>query len=140
MPRSVGTDAGMSPSTVIGAVAQLERGDRIAPDEAEPAPPLAVLDGLEQEARAVADQLRVRGDRRLEVGEQLGPHRHDRVVGGERAELVAARAASRARVAAHVASSTSAPKRRKKHEYAPVWQAPLPSWTTLNSSTSASQS
>ena len=111
-------------------VAQQQRGHRVAADEREAAPPLAVLDGLEQEARAVADELGVRRDRRLEVGEQLGPHRHDGVVAGQRAELVAARADP------HYA----APKRREKQEYSPVWHAPLPCWSTLNSSTSASQS
>ena len=97
-------------------VAQQERGDRVAADEREAAPPLAVLDGLEEEARAVADELGVGGDRRLEIGEELGPHRHDRVVTGQRPELVAARADPH----------YSAPKRRKKQEYSPVWHAPLP--------------
>ena len=113
------------------AVAQQQRGHRVAADEREAAPPLAVLDRLEQEAGAVADELGVRGDRRLQVGEQLGPHRHDRV-----ARAASARNSSRlGRIRTH-----SAPKRRKKQEYAPVWQAPSPCCSTLNSSTSASQS
>ena len=91
-------------------VTQQERRHRVAADEREAAPPLAVLDGLEQEARAVADELGVGGDRRLEIGEQLGPHRHDGVVAGQRPELVAARADPH----------YSAPKRREKQEYSPV--------------------
>ena len=93
MPRSVGT------STVSVTVDRRptpsrseQRRHRVAPDEREPAPALAVLDRLEQEPRPVADELGERRHRRLEVGEQLGPHRHDGVPGGERVELVAARA------------------------------------------------
>ena len=77
------------------AVAQRHRQHRIPPDEREASPPLAVLDRLEQEPVAVADQLGEGGDRRLEVGEQLGPHRYDGVLGGELAELVPARARCR---------------------------------------------
>ena len=113
------------------AVAELQRRHRIAPDEAVAAPAFAVLDRFEQEPRAGADQLGVGGDRGLEVGEHLGPHRHHRVLGCQGAELVAAR------MHGQLAHS---PNRRKKHEYAPVWQAPLPSCSTRNSSTSASQS
>ena len=40
---------------------------------------------------AVTDELQERGDGSLEVAEQLGPHRHDAVFGGERVELVARR-------------------------------------------------
>ena len=93
MPWSRGHAVGQRrrrPST--RAVAQHERGRRVAADEREAAPALAVLDRLEQEAGAVADELGERGDRRLEVGEQLAPDRHDRVRRGERAELVAGRA------------------------------------------------
>ena len=112
-------------------VAQLQRRHRVAADEAVAAPAFAVLDGFEQEPRAVADQLGVGRHRRLQIGEHLGPHRHHGVLGGQGAELVAARPH------AQVAHS---PNRRKKHEYAPVWQAPLPSCSTMNSSASASQS
>ena len=48
--------------------------DRIAADEREAAPALAVLDRLEQEPRAVADELGVGGDRRLEVGRAARVH------------------------------------------------------------------
>ena len=113
-------------------VAQQQRGDGIAADEREAAPALAVLDRLEQEARAVADELGVGRDRRLEVGEQLGPHGHDRVRRGP--------ARGTRRGSAGSARVQSAPKRRKKQVRSPVWQAPLPCWWTLNSSTSASQS
>ena len=44
-------------------VAQQQRGHGIAADEREPAPALAVLDRLEQEPGAVADELGVGGDR-----------------------------------------------------------------------------
>ncbi len=69
------------------AVSCDQRRRRSPADEREPAPALSVLDRLEHEARAVADQLRERGDRRLEVGEQLGPDRHDRVFAREPVEL-----------------------------------------------------
>ena len=49
---------------------------------------LAVLDRLEQEALAVADQLHERGDRGLEIGEDLAPDRDHGVLPRERAELV----------------------------------------------------
>ena len=65
-----------------------ERQRGVATDEREAAPVLAVLDRLEQEALAVADQLHERRDRRLEVGQDLAPDRHDGVVPRERAELV----------------------------------------------------
>ena len=64
-----------------------ERRRRPPADEREPAPALGVLDRLEHEARAVADELGEGGDRRLEVGEQLGPDRDDGVVAREPVEL-----------------------------------------------------
>ena len=76
---------------------------------------------------AVADELGVRGDRGLEVGEQLGPDRDDAVLGGVRVELLAG-------------GSEPHPNDRKKQVRSPVWQAPAPSCSTLNSSASASQS
>ena len=57
MPRSSGTDGGQRAVDGDAPVAQHERGRRLAPDEREPAPALAVLDRLEQEAGAVADEL-----------------------------------------------------------------------------------
>ena len=94
-PWSVGTPAGSTPSTSTVAPAHDERARRVAPEEREPAPPLRVLDRLEQEARAAVgvgtDELHERRDRRLEVGQDLAPHRDDRVVARERAELVARR-------------------------------------------------
>ena len=72
------------------------RERRVAAEEREPSPALGVLDRLEQEAGRVvltgAHELHEGGDRRLEVGQHLAPHRHDRVVTGERDELVAATA------------------------------------------------
>jgi hypothetical protein len=73
-------------------VAQDQRGDRIAADEREAAPALAMLDRLEQESRAVSDELGVGRDGRLQIAEHLGPHRHHGVVSGEGAELVSTRA------------------------------------------------
>ena len=114
--RRAARRSGSSPSTSTRPSRSTQRGDRVAPDEGEPAPALAVLDRLEQEARRVADELGVGRDRRLEVGEQLGPHRHDRVLAGERAELVPARpqphsprpeAAEEARVLAGVAGAVA---------------------------------
>ena len=102
--------------------------DGIASHEREAAPPLAVLDRLEQEPRRVADELQERGDRCLEVAEQLGPHGHDAVFGGESVELVAGRL------------QVHEPNLRKKQVRAPVWQAPAPSCSTRNSNVSPSQS
>jgi hypothetical protein len=61
---------------------------RVATDEAEAAPPLAVFDRLEQETRLVIDELGERGHRRLEVTQDLGPDGHDAVLARERDELV----------------------------------------------------
>ena len=82
------------------------------------------------------------GDRRGQVGEQLAPHRDDRVLGASR-ELVAEVALGQALVGVPPSADrleASAPKARKKQEYSPVWQAPLPSCSTTNSSVSPSQS
>jgi hypothetical protein len=89
------------------AVAELQRRHGIAPDEAVAAPAFAVLDRFEQEPRAGADQLRIGGDRGLEGGKHLGPHRHHRVLRSQGAELVAAR------LHGQLAHS---PNLRKKHE------------------------
>ena len=81
MPRSSGTSSG---SVAVDRRPAPSRStsvaDRVAPDERAPAPALAVLHRLEQEARAVADELGEGRDRRLQVGQQLAPHRHDRVL------------------------------------------------------------
>ena len=71
--------------------ARHERHRRAAADERPPAPALAVLDRLEQEAGLVTDQLDERRDRRLEIAEHLGPHGDDGVLGGEPVELLARR-------------------------------------------------
>ena len=81
--------SGASPSTnstLVAAHDERERG--VASEEREPAPPLRVLDRLEQEPFAVADQLHERRERGLEVGEHLAPHRHDRILAAQRDELV----------------------------------------------------
>ena len=116
------------------AVAQHEHRRRVAADEREPRPAFGALDRLEQEAGSIADELDVGGDRRLEIGEQLGPHRDHRVFGGVAVELVAGSAGTSS------AGQASGPNDRKKHVRAPVWQAPAPSCSTLNSRASASQS
>ena len=131
MPRSSGTDDGTLPNVVINPIAQLQRRYRVAADEAVATPPFAMLHRFEEEPRAIADQLGVGRDRGLEVGEHLSPHWHHGVLTRQGAELVAARPHAQA---AH------SPNRRKKHEYAPVWQAPLPSCSTKKSNTSPSQS
>src|SRR5687768_1929452 len=89
-----------------------------------------MLDGLEQERGAVPAQPVVHRQRRLEVGEDLAPHRHDTVRGCQFDELVAGRL-----VQVHGASGS------KKQLRAPVWQAtPSPCWSTRTSTTSPSQS
>ena len=111
------------------AVARHDRGGRIAADEREPRPPLGALHRFEQESRAVADELHVGRDRRLEIGEHRRPHGHDRVRGRVRVEVLAGRKELHRQ-----------PKARKKQVRAPVWQAPAPSCSTLNSNVSPSQS
>ena len=127
-----------SPSTVDRAAAGDERGRGSPADERPAAPALAVLDRLEQEAGLVAAaQPGERGDRRDQVGQQLAPHRHDGVARAARAVELVARSGS----ARHGGRRRLARRRpRKKHEYSPVWQAPLPSCSTTNSSVSPSQS
>ena len=95
-----------------------------------------MLDRFEEEPIAVADELGEGGHRRLEVGEQLRPHRYDRVASGERAELVPTRVVQ----GGHRVGEVVAPSAVKKQLWAPVWQAPRPCWVTLNSNVSPSQS
>ena len=124
-------------------VAQHERGDGVPADEREAAPPLAVLDRLEQEPRAVTDELGVRRDRRLQVGQQLGPHRHDRVRAGQRAELVPAGADAHYALPRSLARRLSAHTRPEAAVEAGAVAGvagPVAVLVTLNSSTSASQS
>ena len=143
MPWSVGTPAGGAPVELDVPPARDERERRVAAEEREAAPPLGVLDRLEQERRVVvggADQLHERRDRRLEVGEHLAPDRHDRVVARQRDELVAReprRGHDQAQTGPGVAPP---PKARKKQLCSPVWHAPRPSCSTTNSNTSMSQS
>ena len=91
MPRSRGTVVGERAGDLHVEAPGGERGQRVAADERPPAPPgLAVLDRLEQEAGAVADQPVVGGDGGGQVGEQLAPHGDDRVGARQRAEVVEA--------------------------------------------------
>ena len=104
-----------------------ERAAGIAPEEREAAPTLGVLDRLEQEPRRAvdlgADELGERRHRRLEVGQHLAPDRHDGVVPGERAELVACRP-DRSGAGHGLAGRSPPPNARKKQDRSPVWQAP----------------
>ncbi len=106
----------------------------IPSDEREPAPVLAVLDRLEQEALAVADELGERRHGGFEISEHLAPHRYDRVVARQRDELIACRAAH------NLPGAAPLPNARKKQVCSPVWQAPRPSCSTTNSRVSMSQS
>ena len=91
MPRSVGTSTRQLAGDLDLAVAQQQRGDRIAPDEREAAPALAVLDGLEQEPGPVADELGVRGDRASRGRPAARPTRaRPCAAAARRAEVVAA--------------------------------------------------
>ena len=71
-----------------------DEGRRRSPaHEGPPAPPFGVLDGLQQEgplAPVGAGQAGEGGDGRGQIGQQLPPHRHDGVLGGQGGELVAA--------------------------------------------------
>lgn len=86
--RDVGTE--VLPLDLDEAVAQLQRGHRVVPDEAVPRPALGMLDRLEQESVAVAHQLQVGRHRRLQIAQHLGPHRHHGVLRRESVELVPA--------------------------------------------------
>ncbi len=125
------------------APANDERARRVAPEEREPPPPLGVLDRLEEESRSAVgvgtDELHERRDGRLEVSEDLAPHRDDGVIASERAEVVA-RGPDRPGRAHRGPGSEPSPNARKKQERSPVWQAPRPSCCTTKSSTSPSQS
>ena len=75
----------------VEATVAEDHGDlRVAADEAEAAPPLA-LDRLEDEPRLVADEPQERGRRRRQVGQQLAPHRNDAVPRRQRVEVVPTR-------------------------------------------------
>ena len=141
--------------TVVQEGAACHTGDRTCFD-ARPLP--ALLRRLEQEgAGAARGQLPVDADRGLAVGEQPAHDRHDGLV--ERGELLRRRrggaephdglAASGS--AAGVPSPTSMPAAvgspvvagrgaASKQVRSPVWQAPVPTWSTLTSNESPSQS
>ena len=72
-------------------LAHVRREDRVA------TPDLASLDALQEEALPSAIDLRERGERRLEIGEHLAPHRRANSAAPERAE----RRNRRCRVHAH---------------------------------------
>ncbi len=113
----------------------------------------AVLHRLEQEPRCVTGarthELHEGRDRRLEVGQHLGPHRHDGVLPGQREELgprrpdhvgPIMRSSRPGRGAQTRPGVAPVPKPRKKQDRSPVWQAPRPSCSTTKSSASPSQS
>ena len=58
------------------------------PDERPPAPPVAVLHRLQQEALFLPDHSGEGGDRGGQVGEHFGPHGNDGVLGSQRLELL----------------------------------------------------
>ena len=66
-----------------------ERRTRAATDEREAAPPLAVLNGLEEEPGLVTDELHVGGHRGLEVRKQFDPDGDHCELCRQRAELLA---------------------------------------------------
>ena len=61
---------------------------RASTDERPPTPPVAVVDRLEQKPLVVADDSAECGDGGGEIRQDLGPHRHHRVVGCQSGELV----------------------------------------------------
>ena len=90
IPWSSGTPGGQRAGRLDLAAARGEGGERVAADEAPAAPPLAVLDRLEQEAVVVADQPGEGRHGRGEVGQHLAPHGDHGVVAGQGPELLAA--------------------------------------------------
>ena len=135
----VGNAVGRRPSEPFDLPAPSDEGARrVAAEEREAAPAFRVLHRLEQEALAVTYELHERRQRRLEIGENVAPDRHDGVVARQGAELVA-RGPNRER--RHKGPGAAPPpKARKKQLCSPVWQAPRPSCSTTNSKTSMSQS
>jgi len=67
------------------AVLHADPRTRARAEERPAAEALTLLRGLQQERRAIAAQLQVRGDRRLDVVDERVPQRHDR--GSRRGEL-----------------------------------------------------
>ena len=116
---SVGMPSGAGPSTNSTRLPRTTSVSGVASEEREPAPPFGVLDRLEQEPLAVADQLHEGGERCLEVGEHFAPDRHDRVLVAQRDELVERR--SHLVCVDHAGPGVAPlPKSRKKHERSPV--------------------
>jgi hypothetical protein len=136
------TDAGRSPSTSSRPPSAGQRRARVPTATLNLAPALAVLDGLEEEAGCPSPtSFANAATGRLEVGQQLGPHRARRCARG--------RARGTRRGPGRIASSrhavgTAHPARRstltrsaeEARARARCGTRPLPSWTTLNSSTS----
>ena len=132
------------------AAAHDQRALGITPEERESSPTLRVLDRLQEESRRAvglgADELDERRHGGLEVGQHLAPHRHHRVIAGQRPEVVTRWSDGSGR--AHRASGdcesgdgvAPPPNARKKHDRSPVWQAPRPSCSTTKRSVSPSQS
>ena len=93
-PWSVGTPGGGVPSTLdrrCRAPTSVSAGSRPR-NENRPQRSACSTDSSRNAGRPRrADELHERRHRRLEVGQHLAPHRHDRVVAGERDELVARR-------------------------------------------------
>ena len=107
----------------VAAVGQAPAHDaaRAVADERPAADALALLGGLEQEGRAGAAQLQERRDRRLAVLEERVAHRHEVVLGRERAHLVERRATP-SRSSLSAATATQHLFRVRQRQAAPAQQ------------------
>ena len=128
---SSGTPAGSVPVDLERAAAGDERGRAGCGRRTTSGSTLAVLDRLEQEARA--RRRPARANAATGVVRSASTSRHT-------GTTVWSRASARNSSAIGPESRGVTPKARKKQERSPVWQAPLPSCSTTNSSVSPSQS
>ena len=129
MPSPVGIPSGSVPSSSTTPLRDTMVAVGLRPTNENRPSARAPSTDSSRKPGPVADELDVGGDRRFEVGEHRRPHRHDRVLGRVRVEVLAGRK-----------DPHRQPKARKKQVRAPVWQAPAPSCSTLNSNVSPSQS
>ena len=141
----VGGHAGRRRAVELDRAAAHDHRERgVAADEREPAPPLRVLDRLEEEAGRSCSaaptsftNAETGVSRSASTSRQTGTTVWSRA---ERDELVAGEPHRGSAAIQTGPGVAPLPKARKKQLCSPVWQAPRPSCSTTKSSTSTSQS
>ena len=145
-PRSVGTPGGGVPVELDPLTVRDQRERGVATEEREPAPPLGVLDRLEQEGRRIGSAAPASfTNAETGVSRSASTSRHTGTTVWSRASATnSSRDGPRPQVTALRTQTgpgvAPPPKARKKQLRSPVWQAPRPSCSTTNSSASTSQS